>query len=75
MAAYELLTEEFEKLSTVYLEHGKIAKLLGPLSTWQFAENRAWLHHLNLKSNHVALTFEVIQQGGEPMLAAVYSGN
>ena len=75
LAAYELLTEEFEKLSTVYLEHGKIAKLLGPLSTWQFAENRAWLHHLNLKSNHVALTFEVIQQGGEPMLAAVYSGN
>jgi hypothetical protein len=75
LAAYELLTEEFEKLSTVYLAGGKIAKLLGPLSTWQFAENRAWLHHLNLKSNHVALTFEVIQQGEEPMLAAVYSGS
>lgn len=75
LAALELLSEEFSALATLTLEGCKIAKLLGPVSTWPFAENRAWLHHLNLKSTHPAISFELVPYQGVQHLAAIYTGS
>jgi hypothetical protein len=75
LAAFELLTEEFQSLKTIRLDGAKVGKLLGPVATWPFAENRAWMHHLNAKSTHPALTFETVQHNGAKNLAAIYHGS
>lgn len=74
-AAFELLVEEFSNLPTVRQGIKKIIKVLGPITTWKYADNRSWLHNLNMKVTHPSLSFEIIEYQGVKSLAAIYIGD
>jgi hypothetical protein len=71
-AVLELLVEEFRQLQTIRLDDLRVGKVLGPISTWKFADNRAWLHHLNMKVPHPAIVFKTLDYNNEKCLTAIY---
>lgn len=73
-AAFEMLVEKFNELQLLRSDTEAVVKSLGPVETWPYATNRVWMHHLNLKSTHPGLTFDVVDAAGSKHLAAIYSG-
>lgn len=73
-AAFEMLVEKFDSLLVLKSDTSVVIKSLGYLDTWPFAASRIWLHHLNMKSTHPGLTFDVVDAAGRKHLAALYHG-
>jgi hypothetical protein len=73
-AAFEMLVERFDTLIVLKSDATVVIKSLGYLDTWPFAASRIWLHHLNMKSTHPGLTFDVVDAAGRKHLAAIYHG-
>lgn len=73
-AAFEMLVETFDSLPVVINDGARIVKSLGEQSTWPYSDSRVWLHHLNMKSTHPGLTFDIMDVSGTKHLVAIYSG-
>lgn len=73
-AAFEMLVEQFDALPLLHSDAQQVQKSLGFIETWPYAASRVWLHHLNMKSTHPGLTFDVVDAGGRKHLAAIYAG-
>jgi hypothetical protein len=73
-AAFEMLVERFDSLALLRSDAQQVQKSLGYTDTWPYAENKVWLHHLNMKSTHPGLTFDIVDVGGRKHLAAIYAG-
>jgi len=73
-AAFEMLVEQFDALPLLRSDAQQVQKSLGYIDTWPYASSTVWLHHLNMKSTHPGLTFDVIDVGGRKHLAAIYAG-